>query len=243
MQRILVVLALTTGGTLAPAVQAAPEEPAPPSSLLPPPSYYRPVLMDGMTFPVARSNWFSVIEFDNDWHEPRLRLIAGKWRQVGLHEGTDISAEKGTPVLSASDGDVEAIGWTFYSGNRVGVRGRDGRYYFYAHLSAYAPDIAVGSRVRPGTVLGLVGNTGYGDPGTEDEFPPHLHFGIMADDWVNPYPLLVQLYRASASRTEAAERRLSRLAGEGERRAVEQMRRRLYADLGPEGEYSWCGSC
>jgi murein DD-endopeptidase MepM/ murein hydrolase activator NlpD len=243
MRRFLMVFALTAAATVAPGERAAPDVSAAPSSLLPPPSYYRPVVVDGMTFPVARSNWFSVIEFDNDWHEPRLRLIGGKWRQVGLHEGTDISAEKGTPVLSASDGAVEAIGWTFYSGNRVGVRGTDGRYYFYAHLSAYSPGIAVGSPVRPGTVLGFVGNTGYGDPGTEDEFPPHLHFGIMADDWVNPYPLLVQVYRGSASRTEAGERRLSRLAGGGQRRAVDRMSQRLYADLGPEGEYSWCGGC
>jgi murein DD-endopeptidase MepM/ murein hydrolase activator NlpD len=205
---------------------------------VPPPAYYRPVMLDGMTFPVARSNWFSVIEFDNDWHEPRLRLIGGKWRQVGVHEGTDISAEKGTPVLSATEGTVEAIGWTFYSGDRVGVRGTDGNYYFYAHLSAFAPGIAIGARVEAGTVLGLVGNTGYGDPGHEDEFPPHLHFGIQAADWLNPYPLLVRLYRRSASVTEAKERRLARLAGEGLGRAFDAVVEELYADFPSFGEYS-----
>ena len=205
---------------------------------MPPPAYYRPVLVDGMTFPVARSNWFSVIEFDNDWHAPRLRLIGGKWRQVGVHEGNDITAEKGTPVLSATAGTVEAMGWTFYSGDRVGVRGTDGNYYFYAHLSAFAPGITVGARVEPGTVLGLVGNTGYGDPGHEDEFPPHLHFGIQAADWVNPYPLLVRLYRRSASATEAQERRLAHLAGGGRRRAAADLMKRLYADFGALGEYS-----
>lgn len=204
---------------------------------MPPPAYYRPVVVDGMTFPVARSNWFSVIEFGNDWHEPRLRLIGGKWRQVGVHEGNDISAEKGTPVLSASEGTIEAIGWTFYSGDRVGVRGTDGRYYFYAHLSAYAPGIAVGAPVRPGTVLGLVGNTGYGDPGHEDEFPPHLHFGIMAADWVNPYPVLVRLYRRSASVTARGELRLASLAAAGRPRAFASMVKDLYADLGADGEY------
>jgi murein DD-endopeptidase MepM/ murein hydrolase activator NlpD len=202
-----------------------------------PPAYYRPVMLNGMTFPVARSNWFSVIEFDNDWHEPRLRLIGGKWRQVGVHEGTDISAEKGTPVLSATEGTVEAMGWTFYSGDRVGVRGADGNYYFYAHLSAFAPGIAIGARVRPGTVLGLVGNTGYGDPGQEDEFPPHLHFGIQAADWINPYPTLVRLYRRSATVTEKKERQLVRLAGEGRDRAFADAMDELYADLPSFGEY------
>lgn len=217
----------------------APSAPAAPAAavLAPPPAYYRPVVVDGMTFPVARSNWFSVIEFGNDWHAPRLRLIGGKWRQVGVHEGNDISAEKGTPVLSASEGTIESIGWTFYSGDRVGVRGTDGRYYFYAHLSAFAPGIEVGAPVQPGTVLGLVGNTGYGDPGHEDEFPPHLHFGIRAADWVNPYPLLVRLYRRSASVTARGELRLAALAAEGRPRAFAGMVTDLYADLGAGGEY------
>jgi murein DD-endopeptidase MepM/ murein hydrolase activator NlpD len=212
---------------------AAPEtrRPMEPASLVPPTAFYRPVLVDGMTFPVARSNWFSVIEFNNDWHEPRLRLIGGKWRQVGVHEGTDISAEKGTPVLSATEGTVEAMGWTFYSGDRVGVRGTDGNYYFYAHLSAFGPGITIGTPVQPGTVLGLVGNTGYGEPGHEDEFPPHLHFGIQAADWVNPYPVLVQLYRRSASVTERKERRLARLAREGQHRAFAGLVEDLYADF------------
>jgi murein DD-endopeptidase MepM/ murein hydrolase activator NlpD len=229
---------------LAISVLAAPPFPTAPAAttdatqLVPPPAYYRPVMLGGMTFPVARSNWFSVIEFDNDWHEPRLRLIDGKWRQVGVHEGTDISAEKGTPVLSATEGTVEAIGWTFYSGDRVGVRGADGNYYFYAHLSAFAPGIAVGARVKPGTVLGLVGNTGYGDLGHEDEFPPHLHFGIQAADWINPYPLLVRLYLRSASVTESKERRLSRLGVEGRRRAFADIVDELYADFPSFGEYS-----
>lgn len=228
--------ALTALAAHAPSAPSAPAATAA-AVLAPPPAYYRPVVVDGMTFPVARSNWFSVIEFGNDWHAPRLRLIGGKWRQVGVHEGNDISAEKGTPVLSASEGTIEAIGWTFYSGDRVGVRGSDGRYYFYAHLSAYAPGIEVGAPVQPGTTLGLVGNTGYGDPGHEDEFPPHLHFGIRAADWVNPYPLLVRLYRRSASVTARGELRLAGLAAEGRRRAFAGMVKDLYADLAAGGEY------
>jgi hypothetical protein len=60
--------------------------------------YLEPVVTDGMVFPLARSNWYSVINFSNDWHEPRMRLVDGVWRQIGLHEGTDIFAEPGTPV-------------------------------------------------------------------------------------------------------------------------------------------------
>lgn len=231
-----VCLVAATAGT---PLQATPPRPTPgPGALgraLPPPprSYYRPVLVDGMTFPVARSNWLSVLSFQNDWHEPRLRLIDGRWRLVGFHEGLDIGAEKGTPILSATGGRVEAVGWTFYSGTRVGIRGTDGRYYFYAHLSAVQPGITVGAPVRTGTVLGRVGNTGYGAPGHEDEFPPHLHFGIQDGvRWVNPYPLVAGLYREAVAVTRRVEQELQRLAAEGRRAAYQRVVASAYADLG-----------
>src|SRR5215210_5444371 len=88
--------------------------------------YLRPVVEGGYAFPVARSNWYSVINFNDDWHAPRMRLIDGKWVQVGVHEGNDIYAEPGTPILAVLGGRVENLGWTFYSGWRVGVRGDDG---------------------------------------------------------------------------------------------------------------------
>ena len=162
--------------------------------------YLRPVQLDGMVFPVARSNWYSVINFTNDWHDPRMRLVDGEWRQIGVHEGTDIFAEPGTPIRATLGGRVERVGWTFYSGWRVGVRGDDGRYWFYGHLRSYADGMAEGLRVEAGDVLGYVGNTGYGnEPGHRDEFTNHLHMGIQEPTglWVNPYPLLRRLYRAA----------------------------------------------
>lgn len=163
------------------------------------PEYLAPVALDGHVFPVARSSWYSVINFGDDWHAPRMRLIEGAWKQVGVHEGTDVFAEPGTPVLAVLDGHVERVGWTFYSGWRVGVRGDDGRYWFYAHL-ARPPTVTVGTRLQAGDRLGEVGNTGYGGrPGHKDEFTYHLHLGIQDPDgsWVNPYPLLRRLYRAA----------------------------------------------
>lgn len=201
-----------------------------PSVLVHPPAYYRPVLVDGKAFPVARASWYSVIELEDSWHDPRFRLIDGRWQLVGVHEGADIIAEEGTPIVSMSPGLVEAIGWTFYSGTRVGVRGDDGRYYFYAHLSAVRPGLAVGSRVEAGDLLGRVGNTGYGDPGHEDEFPPHLHLGIEGPDgWINPYPEIHPLYLAAARVTARAERRLVRLAARGDAERWERAAGSLYA--------------
>jgi murein DD-endopeptidase MepM/ murein hydrolase activator NlpD len=188
------------------------------------------VVVDGFTLPVARSSWLSVIQIEDDWHDPRFRLIGGRWRLVGVHEGNDILAEEGTPVVSASAGTVEAVGWTFYSGTRVGVRGTDGRYFFYAHLSSVAPGISVGARVEAGAMLGRVGNTGYGPPGHDDEFPPHLHFGIEgADGWENPFPLVRWLYRRSVTATSSAEARLSALSREGRGLAWRRLADRLYA--------------
>lgn len=223
------VVALVAGAA-APASPAGAEAPAwarPAAS----PAWYRPVVADGFAFPVARSNWLSYVQFRNDWHDPRYRLVNGKWRLVGFHEGVDIVAEEGTPVVAASGGTVEAVGWTFYSGTRVGVRGEDGRYYFYAHLSRVAPGVAVGAPVSVGDVLGFVGSTGYGPPGHDDEFPPHLHFGIQdAGGWVNPYPMVGSLYRRSVAATSAAERQLDRLARSGRRDAFERLVARLYLD-------------
>jgi murein DD-endopeptidase MepM/ murein hydrolase activator NlpD len=225
----VLLIVLTLAGT----ILGAPPAPARLTPLVPPPSYYRPVIFDGRTFPVARANWLSVIEMGNDWHDPRFRLIDGKWQLVGFHEGNDIVAEEGTPILSATEGTVEAVGWTFYSGTRVGVRGSDGKYYFYAHLSEVAPGIQVGAPVQAGDVLGRVGNTGYGPPGREDQFPPHLHFGIEGPSgWENPYPMIRDLYRRSVRATAGAEQRLAELGRLGDQEAFDRLAERLLADLG-----------
>jgi murein DD-endopeptidase MepM/ murein hydrolase activator NlpD len=219
----LIVVAITAWLAPAPAPGAA-------VRLVPRPAYYRPVVTDGFTFPVARSNWLSVIQFDEDWHEPRFRLIGGRWQLVGVHEGNDILAEEGTPVLSATAGTVEAVGWTFYSGTRVGVRGGDGKYYFYAHLSSVAPGIRIGTSVDPGSVLGRVGNTGYGNPGTEDRFPPHLHFGVEGSGgWENPYPAVRKAYVRSVRATSEHEKRMVALAEAGRAGAWRHVVDTLYA--------------
>src|SRR5699024_11278036 len=65
----------------------------------------------------------------------------------------------------------------------------------YAHLSGYEDGIQVGQVVKPGDVLGRVGSTGYGPPGTSGKFPPHLHYGMYKYNGVrersfDPYPYL-----------------------------------------------------
>jgi murein DD-endopeptidase MepM/ murein hydrolase activator NlpD len=112
------------------------------------------------------------------WHAPR-----GTDR---LHEGQDIFAPKGTPILSATNGFVYNIGENNLGGQTVSVIGAGGRVYYYAHLDAYAPGLQIGDRVTTRTVLGYVGTTGNAQ-GT----PPHLHFGIYTSSGaINPLPLL-----------------------------------------------------
>ena len=127
------------------------------------------------------------------WHAPR-----GTDR---LHEGQDIFAPKGTPVLSATSGFVYNIGENNLGGQTVSVIGAGGRVYYYAHLDAYAPGLAVGDRVTTRTVLGYVGTTGNAQ-GT----PPHLHFGIYTSSGaINPLPLLAD--RNAPRITNATPRR------------------------------------
>jgi len=114
----------------------------------------------------------------NTWHAAR-----GTDR---LHEGQDIFAPQGTPVLSATEGYIANIGQNNLGGQTVSVVGAGGRTYYYAHLDSYAPHIAEGAYVTTQTVLGYVGTTGNA-AGT----PPHLHFGVYAPGGpMNPLPLL-----------------------------------------------------
>nr|WP_202444661.1 M23 family metallopeptidase [Achromobacter aestuarii] len=101
------------------------------------------------------------------------------------HEGLDIFAKRGTPVLSATEGMVTRVGTNRLGGNVVWVLGPGGQRHYYAHLDTQA-DLSAGDRVAAGTELGTVGDTGNAR-GT----PPHLHYGVYATGGaINPYPLL-----------------------------------------------------
>jgi murein DD-endopeptidase MepM/ murein hydrolase activator NlpD len=112
------------------------------------------------------------------------------------HDAIDIMAAEGTPVIAAADGTIEKL---FFSRGGGGItiyeRATDPKWmYYYAHLSAYAPGLAEGQKVKRGQVIGRVGHTGDASPSG-----PHLHFAINSmapgERWwqgtaINPYPLL-----------------------------------------------------
>ena len=112
------------------------------------------------------------------------------------HDAIDIMAPTGRPVVAAAPGRVEKLFLSQGGGGiTVYVRSDDGRWiYYYAHLSAYAPGLREGQRLRRGTPVGYVGATGNANPAG-----PHLHFAINrmepGEKWwqgtaINPYPLL-----------------------------------------------------
>lgn len=137
-------------------------------------------------FPVDTNYNYS---YRNTWGDRR------GYGGLRIHEGTDIFADYGTPIHSTTYGVVEIVGWNRFGGWRIGIRDIYNIYHYYAHMSGFDEEIEIGTVVKPGDVLGSVGSSGYGPPGTSGKFPPHLHYGMYKDDgyeeWsFDPYPYL-----------------------------------------------------
>jgi murein DD-endopeptidase MepM/ murein hydrolase activator NlpD len=101
----------------------------------------------------------------------------GVGRPGHIHQGQDIAAAEGTPVVTPRAGTVY---WVAYqaagAGYYVVVAGDDGRHYVFMHLQAGSTAVAKGQAVLAGQRLGLVGHTG-------DAQGPHLHFEIWVNGW------------------------------------------------------------
>ncbi len=143
----------------------------------------------------------------------RKNQIADTWQAPRgtdrLHQGQDIFAPRGTPIMSATSGYVYKVGENNLGGQTVSVIGAGGRVYYYAHLDSYAPGIEVGDPVTTTTVLGYVGTTGNAQ-GT----PPHLHFGIYTSAGaINPLPLITDRTTPVLTNTRSEELRPRRRVG------------------------------
>ncbi|HEV2075388.1 MAG TPA: M23 family metallopeptidase [Thermoleophilaceae bacterium] len=115
----------------------------------------------------------------------------GAPRSGHMHEGQDLFAPAGTPLVAASDGVVLETGSDGGRGNFVAMYGpaRD-ETFVYLHMLAPA-EVTVGERVEAGQRVGEVGCTGtcFGD---------HLHFEVRegsgtAGPAEDPLPLLQEL--------------------------------------------------
>lgn len=109
------------------------------------------------------------------------------------HEGVDIFALKGTPVVAPTDGYISRVGLNHLGGKVVWMRdGKRGHSYYFAHLDSQM--VSPGMHVRQGHVLGLVGNTG-----NARTTPPHLHFGIYQSGSKDPLHYIQQVEEKMAS--------------------------------------------
>src|SRR5687768_16606815 len=142
------------------------------------------VQASGLVIPVEG---FRAEDLRSDFDDPRS---GGR-----KHEGIDIRAPRGTPVLAVVDGTIKKLftskagGLTIYHYDES-----EENCYYYAHLDRYADGLTEGMKVTRGTVIGYVGLSGNAPPNT-----PHLHFSVTrllpTKEWwkgepVDPYPLL-----------------------------------------------------
>ncbi|WP_395670875.1 M23 family metallopeptidase [Phenylobacterium sp.] len=164
----------------APVVAAAP---APPSHLI---AFVQPVSGEEVVSPFG------------------LRQLP--WEENGrLHEGVDIAAEFGAPVLAAADGAVTAAGESSTYGRFVEIAHVEGLRTLYAHLGQLDPRMVPGVPVRAGATIGQIGSSG-------TSTGAHLHFEIRdaRDRPLNPSLFLGQAFTVADDLPLRAARRFPR---------------------------------
>jgi len=115
----------------------------------------------------------------------------GAARPGRTHQGQDLPAPEGTPVVAPRGGTVQHIAYQAEgAGHYVVLRGAgEDRTYVFMHLVTGSIPVREGQRVRTGERLGSVGNTGR-------SFGAHLHFEIWVGGWyaggrpIDPLPSL-----------------------------------------------------
>jgi murein DD-endopeptidase MepM/ murein hydrolase activator NlpD len=116
----------------------------------------------GYAFPILGSHEFS--------------LDGGRFgaaRSGHTHQGQDVMAACGTPLVAARGGTVQYAAYDGNAGNYIVIDGKATSYDFmYAHLAEPSP-LRVGETVRTGQPIGIVGDTG-------DATACHLHFEMWA---------------------------------------------------------------
>jgi len=98
--------------------------------------------------------------------------------KMKFHEGIDISAQIGTPVVAPADGEVVKAGFETGYGNMVEISHGYGLKTVFGHNSQL--NVTLGQHVKRGDIISYVGDTG-------DSTGPHLHYEVRVNNLpVNP---------------------------------------------------------
>ncbi len=111
------------------------------------------------------------------------------------HEGIDIFADRGTPVVAPVNGRVTSVRNGGLGGKSVFFRDSKRRHNLYfAHLDSQY--VKLGTALNAGDTIGTVGNTG-----NARNTKPHLHFGIYASftGAIDPLPFVKNNYAKPAT--------------------------------------------
>lgn len=103
------------------------------------------------------------------------------------HEGEDIMADEGTPIVSPTLAVVLKVETGVSEGNAVYTANPGGETFVYMHLEYFGEGVVAGEVLQPGALIGYVGNTGDAAGG-----PSHLHLEIhnAAGTPTDPFPRL-----------------------------------------------------
>jgi murein DD-endopeptidase MepM/ murein hydrolase activator NlpD len=88
---------------------------------------------------------------------------------VSFHQGIDIAADEGVPIVAGNSGRVAYVAFGPTHGNCVIIDHGDGVFSGYSHMSRF--NVQLGQMVNKGDVIGFVGSTGMATG-------PHVHFEI-----------------------------------------------------------------
>lgn len=99
-----------------------------------------------------------------------------------FHNGIDMAAPSGSPILAAADGEVIAADYSATMGNYIMIDHGSGIYTIYMHSSALY--VSAGNKVKKGDQIAAVGSTGRSTG-------PHLHFSVRVNGgYVSPWNYL-----------------------------------------------------
>ena len=117
-------------------------------------------------------------------HSPDKLVFSETMQDYRIHNGIDIAANVGSEVVSFADGIVTSVTNDYFNGTTIEITHEQGVVSYYMNLDTTLPDnIALGTEVIAGQVIGNVGNTAR----IESKDAPHLHFELRVDGMaINP---------------------------------------------------------